>query len=145
MVEVLEEAVELLCRKTGSMKKYIRNAYDLTWDDRRYGWKFGLRDGDIKELARVLSDYPAGVYITLDTKTYSGHIYSGTVEILDDGCLITLTFKGRSEPQKQLNFLKSADELRRLYLFAQGRRGTSFEIKIKDSKDESGYSDVFYV
>lgn len=127
------------------MKKYIRSAYDLTRDDRRRGWEFGLRDGNIKNLARVLADYPEGVYITLDTKTYSGYIYSGAVEILNDGCLITLTFKGRSEPQKQLSFLQSADELHSLYIFSQGRTRSTYKICIKDSKDDSGYSDIFYV
>lgn len=129
------------------MKKYIKSAYELTWDDddRRYGLNFGLRNGDIKELARVLADYPAGVYITLDAKTYSGYIYSGEVEILDNSCLVTTTYKNKSGAQKQLSFDKTAEELRHLYLFAQGKRGTHFKIKIKRSKDELGYSDVFYV
>ena len=126
------------------MKRYIRCAFMFTYEDHIYAWENGLRGKDLPRLSEILADYPIGTYIQLTTKTYSGYFYGGTVEILDNGCLVTTTYKNKAEPQKQLSFDETADELRRLYLFAQGRRGTSFKIEIKYS-DEYGYPDVFYV
>lgn len=128
------------------MKKYIKSVWDLTVEDRRYGWDDGLRDGNLPELVRVLEDYPVGTYIMLETKTYSGHIYKGTVEIINDTtCLVDLAFKGRPEPQKRLNFKDTADALRGLYVFSQGRNRSRFKIDIKESKNEPEYIDTFYV
>ena len=128
------------------MKKYIKSVWDLTVEDRKYMWNWGLCDGELPELVRVLKDYPVGTYIMLETKTYSGYIYKGSVEIIDDNtCLVNLTFKDRPSPQKRLNFKDTAEELRRLYIYSQGRHRSRFKIDIKESKNVPEYIDTFYV
>lgn len=127
------------------MKRYIKCAYKFTYEDRIYAWEDGLRGRDLPRFSEILADYPIGTYIQLTAKTYSGNLYGGTVEILDNGCLVTTTYKNRSEPQKQLSFDETADDLRHLYLFAQGKNRTRFKVEIKDSKSELGYNDTFYV